>query len=178
MTFVKTEGVAIMPPLNDLVLAILKPLEGEVSGLKVRTLIEPKFTSPYVLVRVTNGAWNSDSFGGADRRFLKRALVDVQVFTDGPDSDTSGDALSELCYQYLRAAVTNRFILSGVGSINFLRISSPPRKVADWQTATGVNQYANLPQGSTRYQATYGVIHRPDRQSPMTAADLVALASL
>ena len=163
---------------TNLVLALLKPLEGEVPGLKVRSLLESEFTLPYVLVRAVSGAWGSDSFHGSDRRFLQRAVVDVQTFTDGINADTAGDALSELCYQVLFAAKQKGTLVPGVGYLNFIRTSTAARRVSDWATSTGVQQYANLNKGYTRYQATYGIVHRPDFSAPVTATDLVALASL
>ena len=163
---------------TDLVLALLKPLEGEIPGLKVRSLIEESATLPYILVRAVSGAWGSDSFHGADRRFLQRAVVDIQTFTAGKDSDTSGDALSELCFQMLYTAKENRTRVPGVGYLNYIRTSTSARRVSDWATSTGVQQYANLPKGWTRYQATYGIVHRPDLSAPVTVSELVALASL
>lgn len=172
------ERVALQAPGADLVLALLKPLEDEVPGLKVRSLIEENLTTPYVLARASHGAWTSDSFHDSDRRFLRRLVVDVQTFTSGVDGDSAGDALSEICWQTLNKAVVDQTVILGLGSISFLHVSSPARRVADWATSTGVSQYANLPQGYHRYQATYGIVQRPDRLNPLTAADLLALASL
>lgn len=171
-------GSAAFAPATDLVQAILKPLEGEVPGLKVRSLIEQNMTTPYVLARMTFGSWTSDSFHDSDNRFSRRAIVDVHVFTDGVDGDTSAWALSELCWQVLHRAVANQTVVPGVGSIAFLRINSPARRVSDWATSTGVQQYANLDKNYTRYQAVYGIVQRPDRRSPISITDLVALSSL
>lgn len=171
-------GSLIFASTTDLIQHFLKPLEGMVPGLKVRSMIEDGLTTPYVFARMTFGSWTSDSFHNSDNRFSRRAVVNIDIFTDGPDGDSAGWALSELCWQTLYAAREAQTVVPGIGSIAFLRINSPARRVSDWATSTGVQQYANLNKGYTRYQAVYGIVQRPDRRNPMTAADLVALSSL
>lgn len=169
-------GAAVFSSATDLIQALLKPLEVEVAGLKVRSLLEDDLTTPYLMARATYGSWTSDSFSDNDNRFSRRAIVDLQTFTDGLEGDTAGWAISELAYQVLFKAYKQQTVVPQVGHIGYFRINSPARRVADWATSTGVQQYANLNKGYFRYQAVYGIVQRPDRRSPLTAADLVALS--
>ena len=178
MTLEIAGGMQAFASSSSLIMGLLKPLEDLVPNLKVRSLIEPNFSPPYVFARAIVGAWSTNSFGTDDRRFLQGRLLDVQAFTEGPDGDTSADALLELCWQQLWSAKVNGTKVPGVGYITYLRTVTPPRRVPDWASSTGVQQYANLPKGYTRYQTTLGIVHRPDFDNPVTVADLVALASL
>jgi hypothetical protein len=164
--------------VEDLLLAIIKPLEEDVPGLKVRTLIEDDtFTTPYVFVHAGTGAYTADTFGGlniSDGRFQRKFIADVQVWTDGPDSEAKAWAIHELIRDKLSKAYWEQIVYPGIGHLCYFRTSSPAHKTPDWATATGVNQYANLPKGMVRYQATYGMAMRPPFDSKITAADLVA----
>lgn len=159
-------------------MAILQPLEDEVDGLKVRTLLEGSET-PFVLARMVPGAFTNDSLNRTPIATQNlRAMVDVHAYTYGPEAETQGWAISEMCRQALMAAWLGNVVYPGIGHIAKMRVSSPARRAPDWQTGTGVQQYGNLPKGTLRYQATYGLVHRPDRNQRMSATDLKALANL
>jgi hypothetical protein len=169
---------------EELMLAIVRPLEDQIPGLKVRTLIEDDtFTCPYVLLHSGTGAFLNDNFastlggGEGDIRFHRRFLADIQTWTDGADSEQKAWALHELIRLSLWNAFDNQTVYPGVGHLARFKTSSPAHKTPDWATATGVNQYANLPKGMVRYQAMYSVSMRPDLTTPISAADLVAFLS-
>lgn len=165
-------------PPEDLLLAVFRPLELAIPNLKVRSFIEDDlFSCPYLMVRAGKGSWNSDSFGSNDTRFTRRTIVDVQSWTEDPDGDEKGAALQELARLTLFAAWRKQVVYPGLGSIGFARVSSPARRASDWATSTGSNQYANLPRGTARFQALYGVTMRPPRDvtSSAVTGELVAL---
>jgi hypothetical protein len=161
---------------EDLLLAILKPLEDEIPGLKVRTMIEDDtFTTPYVMVHAGSGAWVSDSFANADNRLWRRFLADVQVWTSGRDAEEKAWLLHELVRRKIQHSFDSQTVYPGLGHLAGFRTNSPAHKTPDWATATGVNQYANLPKGMVRYQAMYGMAMRPPLgEHSLNADDLAA----
>ncbi len=166
----------VFAPPEDLLLAIIRPLEDELPGLKVRTIIEDDlFTCPYVMIHAGTGSWVSDSFANADNRFWRRVLADVQVWTDGPDAEEKAWYLHELVRRKIQRAFDMQTVYPGLGHVAGFRTNSPAHKTPDWATATGVNQYANLPKGMVRYQAMYGMAMRPPKgANQIEAADLAA----
>lgn len=163
-----------MHPLEDYLIPLLRPLEQEVPRLKVRSIIEPDLSTPYLMVRLRTGAWQNDSFGSDDRRFIRRMVADVQTWTEDPDGELKAAYLHEIVFQTLLKAQRNQDVIPGIGSLASLSTNSPAHRVADWATSTGTNQYANLAKGMHRYQATYAVAVKPDRKNPMTPADLLS----
>lgn len=168
-------------PTLHLIMGLLKPLEDEVPELMVRSKIDDTVTFPLVHPMIAPGAWVSDAFHGRDQGFCRRHSVDVDVFCEGINADTAADAISQMVRVQLLGSI-NKMVIGPtglhLGHLGYVRLSGPPRRVTDWVTSTGMNQYANLPRGATRFQATYGVVHWPSRKHPLTQADMTALASL
>jgi len=149
------KALAELSPVEDLMLAILR--DG-LPGIEVQSLIEDVETFPLVTVR------RESSFGGypADPRFTDAASVIVMTFVSDPDGDEDSAILSEVCRVLLRNAWLDHRVISGRGHIIRFEMTSPPRRVADWATSSGPVQYADLPTGVWRYQATYSVeIRKP-----------------
>ena len=144
------KALAELSPVEDLILAILR--EG-LSGINVQSLIEDDQTFPLVTVR------RDPSFGGnpADPRFTDAAAVVIMTLVSDPDGDEDSAILSEVCRVLLRNAWLDHRVIPGRGHITRINMSSPPRRVADWATSSGPVQYADLPTGIWRYQATYSV---------------------
>ncbi len=153
-------------PVEDLLLELLWPLEDEIPGLTIRSLIPEGVECPFVLVRREPGAYSSASFGLAgDDRYLQRAVVKVNTFTDDPDGDAKGALLQDVIRRRLSACWRRQITVPGMGSIARIQTSAPAQRVSDWATSTGVVQYANLPKGAHRYEATYGLVVRPSTTS-------------
>lgn len=148
-------------PVEDLFLGLLKPLEGLVPGLKVRTIIESEktFTTPYVVVRRVPDAFANTGFG--DDRFTQRAVVSVQVFCKDPNGDEKGARLSEIIRRFLVTAWLRGQVVVQSGSMSQLVVLAPPYRADDWTPSTSATQGATLPQGVSRYETEYGVVLRP-----------------
>lgn len=158
---------------EDLFLGILRPLEDNVPNLKVRAGIQngdytaDGFTTPYLLVHQDATAYASEQFGG-DHRYVRRAAVTVQSFAeDGDDGEGQArcEALQEIALQALMTAHRNQVVVPGVGVISKFVATSPYHPTADWATGSNVVRFANLPKGMYRYEATYGLLYRPDVRS-------------
>ena len=177
MTFALAPGAWAAPHPNKLIMAVLQPLEADVPGLRVRTKLEDLTTVPVILARVVPGSFTNEAIHAeSDKGQLTRCAIDVHAYCFGINAEDQCWALSEMAKQSLIAAWKNHVVYPGIGSVNGLKITSLARKANDWQTGTGVQQYSNLPKGTIRYQAIYGLVHRPDRRNRLSAADLVALA--
>ncbi|QPB09843.1 head-to-tail connector complex protein [Streptomyces phage Sentinel] len=153
------KALAELSPVEDLMLAILR--DG-LPGIEVKSLIAKDQTFPLVLVR------RDPSFGnwGGDTRFLDAARVAVHVFCQDPDGDEDAAILSEAVRVVIRDAWLSQKVVPGRGHITRVDLASAPRRVTDWATATGPVQYADLPTGVTRYEATYDIEIRKPRNRP------------
>ena len=149
-------------PVEDLFLGILKPLEGLVPGLKVRTIIESEktFSAPYVVVRRVPDAFANANFGGDDR-FIQRAVVAVTVFCSDPNGDEKGARLSEIVRRVLVTAWLRGQVVPKGGSMSQLLLIAPPHRGDDWNADASAVQGATLANGLVRYEAEYGVVLRP-----------------
>jgi hypothetical protein len=112
---------------------------------------------PLVLARRTYSveAENTD-------RFVDRAHLQVQTFCEDPDGDADAAILAEAARLALRDAWLNQTVIPGLGYLTYMQVYMPPRRVADWVTAAGPIQYADLPDGTWRYDANYVIaVRRP-----------------
>ncbi|MFF3249735.1 hypothetical protein ACFYWP_01725 [Actinacidiphila glaucinigra] len=153
------KALAELSPVEDLLLAILR--DG-LPGIKVQSLIAKDQAFPLVLAR------RDPSFGNwaGDTRFLDAARVTVHVFCQDPDGDEDAAILSEAVRVVLRDAWLRQKVIPGRGHITRVDLSSAPRRASDWATATGPVQYADLPTGVYRYEATYDIEIRKPRSRP------------
>jgi hypothetical protein len=153
------KALAELSPVEDLMLAILR--DG-LPGIAVKSLIAKDQTFPLVLVR------RDPSFGNwtGDTRFLDAARVAVHVFCQDPDGDEDAAILSEAVRVVIRDAWLGQKVVPGRGHITRADLSGAPRRVSDWATATGPVQYADLPTGVWRYEATYDIEIRKPRNRP------------
>ncbi|WP_420312549.1 hypothetical protein ACOB87_37950 [Streptomyces sp. YS-B37] len=153
------KALAELSPVEDLMLAILR--DG-LPGIQVRSLIAKDQTFPLVLVR------RDPSFGNwqGDTRFLDAARVAVHVFCQDPDGDEDAAILSEAVRVVIRDAWLSQKVVPQRGHITRVDLASAPRRVTDWATSTGPVQYADLPTGVWRYEATYDIEIRKPRTRP------------
>lgn len=142
-------------PVEDVILPILRR---RIPSVTFQTLIEDEERFPFVLVR------RAPSLGGfdGDERFVDVANLVVHTYTDGLNADEDGALLSEAVRVALRDAGRRNEGAPGRGYLTRTVLTSTPRRVTDWATATGPVQYADLPTGVWRYETTYEVeVRRP-----------------
>ena len=101
-----------------------------------------------------------------DPRFTDWVSLSVHAFCTDPDGDQDAAILSEAVRVALRDAATERTGVPGLGYITRAELASPPRRVADWATATGPVQYADLPTACWRYESRYNVEVRKSNARP------------
>lgn len=146
-----------MSPVEDLLLALIP---GELPGVAVSTLIESDQTFPFALVR-SSGSWGN---WAGDERFLDAASIQIQTFADGVNSDEDAALLAEAIRVTLRDCRNK--VVPGRGHIVAVEMTERPRRAPDWATSSGPVQYADLPEGVTRYETNYHVIIRKPATKP------------
>jgi hypothetical protein len=169
MAFTDLVGeMPVFPAPEDLILSLVKPLEAYIAHLRVDTWIPKNTRLPLVLLREEAHAFASDSFTpDSDPRFTRRYGFSVETFTEGINGDVAGARLQEIVYARLFTALRKQEVVEGVGYLTELTTLSPARRASDWATSTGVVQYANLPKGYHRYEASYGIGIRRDKAHPI-----------
>jgi hypothetical protein len=157
------KAIAEFAPVEDLMLAILRE---KLPGVRLQSQIEDDQTFPFIMVR------RSPTFGqyNGDMRFTDWAEVAVNVLVQDPNGDEDAAVLSEAVRVALRDAAVEQKVYPGLGHVFGVTLASSPRRAADWSTATGPVQYADLPTGVWRYEARYEVeIRKPStRPYPLT----------
>ncbi|WP_329559515.1 hypothetical protein OG711_15525 [Streptomyces uncialis] len=153
------KALAELSPVEDLLLAVLR--DG-LPGVRVKSLIDRHEKFPLVLVRrdPTWGEW------AGDPRFTDAARVVINAFAPDPDGDQDAAILSEAVRVVLRDAWLNQQVYPQLGHIIRVDMNSAPRRSADWASATGPVQYADLPTGVWRYEAIFDVQIRKPRRRP------------
>ncbi|ATI18715.1 tail terminator [Streptomyces phage Daudau] len=153
------KALAELSPVEDLMLEVLR--QG-LPGIQVQSLIAKNQTFPLVLAR------RDPSFGNwaGDTRFLDAARVGIHVFCEDPDGDEDAAILSEAVRVVLRDAWLKQVVYPGRGHITRVDLASAPRRQTDWATSSGPVQYADLPTGVWRYEATYDIEIRKPRNRP------------
>lgn len=153
------KALAELSPVEDLMLAVLR--DG-LPGIQVQSLIAKNQTFPLVLAR------RDPSFGNwaGDTRFLDAARVAVHCFCEDPDGDEDAAILSEAVRVVLRDAWLKQTVYPGRGHITRVDLAAAPRRQTDWATSSGPVQYADLPTGVWRYEATYDIEIRKPRTRP------------
>jgi hypothetical protein len=150
---------AELSPVEDLLLALMRE---ELAPVQVKTLISADQTFPLVLVRraPSLGSWDGDA------RFTDSAQITVHTFCEDPNGDEDAAILAEAVRVTLRDAWFNQKVVPGRGHLISYEMTSAPRRVTDWATATGPVQYADLPTGVWRYETVYQIGIRKPRQRP------------
>lgn len=155
--------LAELAPVEDVLLAILREHLPEVNVTSTIPAAEDTDLFPLILAR---GA--SSSFGAVTRepRFIGRSAVTIHTFTQDPPTpglpggDQQGAILSEAVRVIFRDVGLAKPFIPGIGTILAITMTSPPRRVSDWATATGPVQYADLPAGVWRYETHYRLSYR------------------
>ncbi|MET9861962.1 hypothetical protein ABZY93_22095 [Streptomyces smyrnaeus] len=153
------KALAELSPVEDVMLPILR---AGLPGIQVRSLISADQTYPAVLVRrLPNfGQWTGDT------RFTDSAQIAVHAFCADPNGDEDAAVLSEAARVVLRDAWLDQVVVPGRGHLTYVDMTSAPRRAPDWATSSGPVQYADLPTGVWRYEATYDIGIRKPRTRP------------
>lgn len=140
-------------PVEDILLAIIRESIPEVP---VYSLIPDDAPPMFILVRRMPGLGRWDG----DPRFVDSGRFYVHTFTTDPDGDEKGALLSEAVRVVLRNAWLEHKGVPGRGYVISINMQSEPSRRSDWATASGPVQFADLPTGMWRYEATYDILVR------------------
>lgn len=148
-----------LSPVEDILLHILRT---DLPDIPVVSLIAEDPPPTFVLVRRLHGfgQWTGDP------RFTDAARFSIHTYTADPDGDEKGALLSEAVRVVMRNAWLDHRQVPGRGSIISIRMTNEPTRVADWATASGPVQYADLPSGVFRYETMYDIAIRKPRTNP------------
>lgn len=146
-----------MSPVEDLLLALLR---AALPDTKVQTLIEPKQSFPFILIR-SDGSWGAWE---GDERFIDSATIEVHAFCEGINADTDANLISEAVRVILRDSKNK--VIPGKGYIISVEMLNRPKRSPDWATSVGPVQYADLPTGVERWETTYRVTIRKPANKP------------
>ena len=148
-----------LSPVEDLLLTLLRE---RLSGMAVQSLIFAEQAFPMVLVRrqPSFGEWQGDT------RLLDSADIVIHTLAEDPDGDEDAALLAEAVRVCLRDAWLSQQVVPRRGHLTRVTMTSAPRRVTDWATATGPVQYADLPTGVWRYETLYRIAIRKPRHRP------------
>lgn len=148
----RIDDVAEFLAIEDAVLPVLRDAFPDVRVVSLISEDTPD-PFPFILVRGSHetGLWEGDE------RFIDVAMVAIHVFTEDPDGDWQAARLSEAVRVALRNAARQQFRLPDGSRIHSVTMTSRPRRVTDWATASGPVQYADLPSGTWRYETLFRV---------------------
>lgn len=142
----------ILHPVEDLLLAILR--EG-LPGVPIGTMIPMDVSGSNFFVvfrRVpTMGNWHGDP------RFMDHVTINFQIFTKDPDADDKAALIGEAIRVTLFEAAKEQKVYPFLGWLKSARMDEGPSRQTDWASTTGPVQYADLPAGFARYQATFSI---------------------
>lgn len=144
----------------DLIMHVLEPLKAK--GVHVYSAFEDDMDLPAVVPLFSRRSGES-AFAGYNIGHTRVALLELNTLTEGADAEADGHDLQEACRKLIVEAQLNQVEVPGVGSINRITNTIIGSAVSDWQTSTGVVQYANLPAGAQRFEAVYRLLLRPPR---------------
>lgn len=141
--------LAHMHPVEDLVLTLLR---SQIKSVPVQSQISDDQTFPAIIIHRGDliGEW-----WGGDPRFIDHARLDVFALTEGLDADADASVLSEAVRATLFRSINK--VVPGLGYLTQVVMTSPPRYAANWDTAVGPVQYADLPAEVVRYTASYAL---------------------
>ena len=133
-------------PYEDILAAMFQRAFPE---LRFETYVPEVLTYPLITgARFTpQGGWSGDP------RFIDSGPVRINVFCAGPDADVEAFLISEAIRVMMLEASLERWNFPGLGSIVNITMSTEPADVNDWATATGIVQFADLPEGVIRFEA-------------------------
>lgn len=146
-----------MSPVEDLILALLREA---LPDLSIQSLIHPKQSFPFLLVR-SSGSWGTWQ---GDPRFIDSSTIEIHAFALGINADEDANLLSEAVRVILRDSVNK--VVPGKGYLIAIEMLDRPKRSPDWATSVGPVQYADLPTGVQRWETSYRVTIRKPANKP------------
>lgn len=144
-------------PIEDVILPLLRP---RLHGVRVQSLIEALGPFPLVVARRADP---KAYWGGDERGFIDQGFVQIDAFTQDPEGDDQGGALSEAVRVAFRDLAREQEATPDGAFISKSQMIHYPRRIPDWATSNGPVQYADLPSGIHRYETLYRVYLRYKR---------------
>lgn len=146
-----------MNPVEDLLLDLLREALPDV---RVQSLVEVKQKFPFILVRSAGswGAWTGDE------RFIDASTVEIHVLCKGVNADKDASLLSEAVRVALRDSKNK--VIPDKGYVIAVEMLDRPKRSPDWANSVGPVQYADLPTGVERWDASYRVTIRKPAIKP------------
>lgn len=136
-------------PMEDLILALLRL---KFTTVPVQSLIASDQTFPVILIR------RGEDFQYDGDSFVTSGTLRVNTFAEGLNADDDAALLGEAARVALQQSLN--IVIPDKGHLSKFRVISMPVRRPDWATSTGPVQYADLPTGVVRYEATYEVAFR------------------
>lgn len=128
--------------------------------VQVTSSYEQAMQTPVVLA-INTRRTGLDAYGNRDEMWLRSAIMEINVVTDGVDAETDAIQIHESVKQALVIAWRNQTYYPNLGILNTLSSPLTATRQTDWATSTGPVQYSKLPEGTVRYEARYKMIIRP-----------------
>lgn len=122
--------------------------------------IEPPMVFPEV-----DKSSGAVAFQTKDDRHMRSYIITLNAITEGINADNDAGELQEAAKEALRLAVLEQWYFPGSGSLAYIENSSPPSRVSDWATSTGVVQMASLPEHWARWESIHRIMVRPPREA-------------
>lgn len=155
-------------PMEDVALTILRRAFPEVTFVSL--IPDAQARTPaggvadyFVLVR---RAYQWGEWAGDPRGFIDAGGVEVHVYTKDPDGDLRGSVLSEAIRAVFEEASRDKWRVNDDITVHDIQMIIEPIRKADWATAQGPVQFADLPQGNWRYISTYQFKTRRQTRNP------------
>lgn len=151
---------------EDLVLGLLKPYFERLASaggpdVRVYTTYQDGMQTPGVLILNTRRT-GIDAYATRDENWTRSVVLEVNTFADGDNADRDAADLQEAIRHVFLDAHARQVVVPGSGSISAVSSSVMAVRQTDWATASGPTQYARLPSGTSRYEARYRLLVRPD----------------
>lgn len=146
-------------PIEDVLLTVLRDAFPDVP---VYSLIPNNPKQLLIVVRKDHPFGDIDPH---DDKFLRYARFTVNCFAwddEEVGGDTKAALLSEAVRVALRDAWVNNQYVPNRGWISRIWTIEDGTRVTDWATSAGPVQYADLPNGYTRYESKYVLLLRCD----------------
>lgn len=134
--------------------------------IHIGTLFSKDMQPPIIIARrdPKSGAPGTTS----DDANLRPTLVTISAITEGLEAENQGEQIMEAVHNALLTAVKEQWVIQGHGSISSIKNRSPYSRKSDWQSSTGIVQYASLPKEYVRMESVYLLMLRPPRPSTIT----------
>lgn len=140
------------------------PYPDQQEGVKVVSRYQKGILPPMVFPEVDKSS-GAVAFQTKDDRHMRSYIITLNTITEGINADSDAGELQEAGKEALRLAVLEQWYFPDSGSISYIENSSPPSRVSDWATSTGVVQMASLPEHWARWESIHRIMVRPPREA-------------